>query len=480
MSFSYLKTASIYSMRFSVRFIVVLFALFIFSSDVNAAVYNLQTDDSVEQTGTKKTQWFTGVSGNINSAEWSFWNYSDFTTGTWVAYKIWVCESDDYVQGTPGVSIDTCTSAVDYDLSVDGVYPTFETTANNFCTKHSVSIPTSKSPTLTPEQYFYIELTANAAYGGTSNTIRACSSASDEISYSYLRSDGTDLYLTVSTDPNLDQLGKDFNSPYNTKFTSFTVSTSSPTSPTFTVSYYLDQDEVDTNDPARNPQQVAFQFSDDDLNPASFSVTIDPTATYGTTSYQYSIPANQPDGTMTVRAKFNNANCAFGGACPFPETYAYMDLEIASGTVTSIITQNEIYDSTSFLEPESRYNNCSLTQLDGCLKNAGIFMFYPNEFTLEIFDTQYDTFTQQIPFSYVYDFTESLTPTTTVATPELSVQFDDSFDEITIFSADFFDSPMVANAVNIINSFSTFIIYGTLGLYFFRRSKSFIHSISHV
>lgn len=73
----------------------------------------------------------------------------------------------------------------------------------------------------------------------------------------------------------------------------------------------------------------------------------------------------------------------------------------------------EAYDGTHLVKNiEGVYQipeyPCGLTELTGCLKNAFVWTFYPSESSLQGISTLNDTLRTKAPFSFIYDFKDSI------------------------------------------------------------------------
>ena len=267
-----------------------------------------------------------------------------------------------------------------------------------------------------------------------------------------------------------------FFSDYNTKFTSIDVTGSSTID--VDVNYYLDPDEVNTSVSRFNPTSVAFSYS---LRPqstsTSLSESIDPTIT-GNQSVSYNL-GTLTDGVYDLHIKFNNAGCATGlSDCPFPNTYVYTDFTISGGTLTATGTP-EIYDATSFNDPASQYYPCGVTTLDGCLKNVGVWLFAPSQFSTEYWENTQAYVESKIPFVYAYQFADTIDTlkagaSTTLPTVEI---YSNALGTTTILSSSFLSDEPLATAAPILHSATAAIFYFVMAWYLYARTLRFTRSL---
>jgi len=170
--------------------------------------------------------------------------------------------------------------------------------------------------------------------------------------------------------------------------------------------YFLDLAEIDTNVSEYNPTLVNFQYS---LRPTTtfngVGESINNTVA-GTSSVSTQL-SGLADGVYDVALGFSNAGCATGfSACPFPDTYIYSDFTISGGVLTATGTP-EVYNSTTF--DETQKQPCSITEIGGCLINAGTFLFVPSSESISSVTSVFTELKTKLPFVYVFQASSLMT-----------------------------------------------------------------------
>lgn len=182
----------------------------------------------------------------------------------------------------------------------------------------------------------------------------------------------------------------------NTKFTSVAITGTSTIK--VKANYYIDPSEIDTNVSAQNPSMVRYQWS---LRPTTSSAgQSENLITYGNSFNQTTLPL-LANGVYDLIITFSNVGCALGStACPFPDTYIATDFTIENGVLTTVGTP-EFYDATSFLSGNTKYVNCGITQLSGCLINSLSFLFIPPQTSFNALLSAKEEIDKKAPFVYV-------------------------------------------------------------------------------
>lgn len=268
-------------------------------------------------------------------------------------------------------------------------------------------------------------------------------------------------------------------SAHNTRFTDLQFQQTSTTTMTATVDYFIDMEEIDTTQSLYNPTLVRMGLS---LRPTT-------TASYRSESIEgYTDGNNQvqlirdttelSDGVYDVIIQFSNGGCSMGlSECPFPQTYMYAELTIENSQLASFEAL-ELYDSTSFLEDPVRYEQCGVSNLDGCLRNVFIWLFVPN------FDNFYFTETvnyikTKIPFSYFFTIQDQLSNLEqTSSLPVITVEYHELIGEITVLDTNNYTEPPWNDIFSWVRTTSIAFIYFTLILVLYRRTRNFIDSLA--
>lgn len=236
-----------------------------------------------------------------------------------------------------------------------------------------------------------------------------------------------------------------FNTAYNTKFESVNASSTE-----LLITHYVDPNEYNQNISEFNPDLIRVQTSlvpTTDIVGRSFNMA-GITGTH-TTSADIS---ELPDGLHDVFINFANTGCILGlSACPFPDSYVTLRIEMASGTV-SIVGSPQFYDSTTFAD-ETADQPCGITNIQGCIVNAMRFLFVPKAQSISQFGDTWQEVRTKPPFGYVtsiIDETQTLTSTTTPAweMPDL---------------------PFVSTVFDPIKTALALILWGIFGVYFYMR-----------
>jgi len=259
-----------------------------------------------------------------------------------------------------------------------------------------------------------------------------------------------------------DSLG--FNSVTNTRFTDLSVTGTSTI--VINAEYFLDLSEIDTTVNEFNPTQVAFRTS---LRPSStfssVSESIDNTIS-GTSTASTTL-IGLVDGVYDLNITFANNGTLFGNPRPFEKSYIYTEFTISSGTLQSVGAL-EFYDGRTPPNPQS-YQPCGITNLSGCLINAGMYMVYPSTESLEQFSEIYTTMSGKFPFAYFTDFNDSIMSVFTASTTHslaLEVPFG-NFGTTTLISAEMIESfPLTGTIRTILGA----IIWLMLGATIYRRT----------
>lgn len=196
----------------------------------------------------------------------------------------------------------------------------------------------------------------------------------------------------------------------NTRFLSLNATNSATVGDVdFDISWYLDPNEVNRQVSALNPTAVKIRWVETGntiQQGRSFAIA----STTGTSSDTFVITDFPPDGTVTAMVTFTNTGCDFQlNSCPFPDSYIYLDILMASGTIAST-SAVEYYDTVDVLPEEE---TCSLTNISACINNALIYLFVPSGDALDEYINLGDRLDTVKPFGY---FTQALEAIGTVST----------------------------------------------------------------
>lgn len=245
---------------------------------------------------------------------------------------------------------------------------------------------------------------------------------------------------TDSDMPNLGTFGSStfqasINNDYDTQFQTVSFSQSASSSVEIQTTYFLELSEINSNIAALNPTIVNFNYS---LRPEtsqstrgeSIDNTVQGQSTVSTTL------TNLADGTYDLSINFANQGTSFSGIRPFEQSYIYSSFTIASGTLTTTGTP-EVYTSESFNDISTTIS-CSFGDVFCYGKKLVTWIFYPADFSLSYFNSQFEQLKTQAPFVYAFQFLDIMTGLRTNAAgqfPTISLPFA-GFGSITLISYD--------------------------------------------
>jgi hypothetical protein len=211
--------------------------------------------------------------------------------------------------------------------------------------------------------------------------------------YTFIDGRGRDL-------PDFDLI--DFSTQLNTKFIDLTGTTVATSSVEFTAEYFIDSQELQDSISNGNPVTIVnFRVSkrpDTQLaGQGEYINTPIPVDINATTSTIFS---DLDDGVYDIFITFENFGSISGienRPQPFPNTYMYAVFEMVAGQLFEI-RDLEVYTPQG---TSTRYQNCSLTNIAGCIINALIFLFIPSENIFYKFLQIRQQLATILPFAYV-------------------------------------------------------------------------------
>lgn len=193
----------------------------------------------------------------------------------------------------------------------------------------------------------------------------------------------------------------------NTRFLSLsatstaTTTTNDPIDLEFDLSWFLDASEINRSVSALNPTGIKIRWVQTNVageEARTFAIA----STTGTSSDTFFLDQFPANGAFTFVVTFTNVGCDLRiNTCPFPDSYIYLDILMASGTVASS-SAIEYYDTVG-VQPEQE--TCSLTNISACITNALIYLFVPPGDALNGFLSIGDRLDTVKPFGY---FTQAL------------------------------------------------------------------------
>lgn len=192
-----------------------------------------------------------------------------------------------------------------------------------------------------------------------------------------------------------------FATQYQTRFTNLVYSTTTSTT-TLTVGFYIDPDEATSTQADKNPTIVRYRYSkvpSTDVLGYGVPITgsVSPTWGNATTSATFNL---DPNSTYDFTISFANGGTVLTGVSPFPSAYIYLRLSTnATGGIASTSTV-EFYNALE--EQAFEYQPCSITDIGGCITNAFTYLFVPSNASMNQFATLRTEMENRSPFVYAF------------------------------------------------------------------------------
>lgn len=159
----------------------------------------------------------------------------------------------------------------------------------------------------------------------------------------------------------------------------------------------------------------------------------------------------------TLHAELNQVYSDFS---PFTGEGTPPYLLDATSTVVSTLTHGYVDFTTGVGLQEYPEYECAITSITGCLKNAGIWLFYPASDSVEKFKSLSDSLAGKFPFAYVYGMNtmrEELFNSAQTATTTISLNFKiipgHATSSLTLLSSSLLSNVPYANTVKTIIGF---------------------------
>jgi len=173
--------------------------------------------------------------------------------------------------------------------------------------------------------------------------------------------------------------------------------------------YFLELSELNSAIALYNPSHIRFSIANATSTAVStVSEGILPWSPgYSTSTHVYTTLG---DGDYEINITFGNLGTVLSGVTPFPNTSMYSTFSIAGGLLSATGTV-EIYNGFDAIENPLQYiyQECSITNISGCINNAFIFLFVPDTASIE--DSYQDmqvALSENLPFSYITDVYNTL------------------------------------------------------------------------
>jgi hypothetical protein len=194
-----------------------------------------------------------------------------------------------------------------------------------------------------------------------------------------------------------------FNSVLNTHFTDLDITGTSTLN--IDVDYFLDGNEIDTTVSAKNPTWVKFWYAERASTSTDFKKINEVISVVAGSSTISTNITGLADGTYDLLIGFSNFGCSVGlSECPFPDSYVYSSFTVGGGVLTSTGT-NEFYDRTSPIQ-DNTYQECGITNIGGCLVNAGLYLFVPDDDSIQQISDSFEGLQTTFPFVYAFQANE--------------------------------------------------------------------------
>lgn len=192
-----------------------------------------------------------------------------------------------------------------------------------------------------------------------------------------------------------------FHSSYNTRFTDFDITGTSTIG--LDAQFYLDGSEIDVTQSTKNPAWIKFWYSDRVASTSVFEKINKPISVVAGTSTASTTLTGLADGIYDILIGFSNFGCSTGlSECPFPDAYVYSSFTIVGGVLTATGTP-EFYDMrTASTTSAFAYHECGITDIGGCIINAGLFLIVPSNFSVESFGESFTELQTTFPFIYAF------------------------------------------------------------------------------
>ena len=213
---------------------------------------------------------------------------------------------------------------------------------------------------------------------------------------------------------------------FQTRFTDAQAQGNSSTSISVDIDYQLNTSEYTAN---TRPDYITIQFIKDGLF-SDQQVAVANKLILPLTDGDHStiVPVNHAfeDGDYFAYIHFWNINT---NSITFEQTGVVISFEVVGGVVQNALIE-QITDGLT-LDEDQLYEDCSISNLDGCFKNALIYVFVPEPDAFDKFTTIYENIENKPPFGYVTAVKNALAGITDGATPAFA--FGDIPFQTTIF-----------------------------------------------
>jgi len=352
------------------------------------------------------------------------------------------------------------TTLTSYD-NYSGVYPA-TTTRFSLGTVTQACTASNNGASTMEDGYLNNAATTNDGSYWTSITI-------DSVSYYWeaQRTGGIWSNNGVTYTP-IGELPLSASSTYQTRFTDLDITGTSTV--LIDVDYIINLSEINTEVALKNITNVRYGFVKRPSTSIEYqSIDIMPLTATGTSVLELE---DLPDGLYDLQVTFGNNGTPFSSIVPFPLSYVVTTFTIASGTLVSQ-GENEYYNNLNPLVIENVYEECSITQLGGCINNSFRFLFIPSNESIEELTDVKSQLETRIPFVYLFDMSQMVSNVfDTAQAQSLDVELNLGFGNLT-----FIDEEMIANAPqaeNIRTLISAFL-WVTFALVVYRMALN-IHS----
>jgi len=342
------------------------------------------------------------------------------------------------------------------------------------CTRLSFALPTTTNISFTPSEFGLIQFSRQTfteiglpcgKYGNPSPMTIPYVQDFTNLGHDF------DSFYVITTSPYVGSPSSPLNS-FNTRFTSTPVVQDNGNNETnIDVEYFIDPDEQNPQENARTITLVRLENAYGTTSTAYYnSLGATPTGTADTFTIKNPPPYDPGSTTYAdILITFANGSTIFGAPRPFPEAYMVLTLRFVDGVFDAVVDQQNFEGLTS-LSTSIDYEECSLSNLSGCLNNSVRFLFVPSDESVnELLATNSQLF-ERIPFIYLSEMRTIVSEVfDTQSNQALSLDFDLQFGTIPVLSESILQN---APYVSLIKSLISALLYLAFAFAMYRIGRN--------
>jgi len=259
---------------------------------------------------------------------------------------------------------------------------------------------------------------------------------------------------------------------FNTRFTgNITVQDNGNNETNIDVEYFIDPDEQNPQENARTITLVRLENAYGTTSTAYYNLLgTTPTGTPDTYTI-INAPPYDPGSTTyaDILVTFANGSTIFGAPRPFPEAYMVLTLRYVDGVYDSVVDQ-QIFEGLTSLSTSIDYEECSLSNLSGCLNNSVRFLFVPSDESVNELLATNSLLFERIPFIYLSEMRTIVSEVfDTQSNQALSLDFDLQFGTIPVLSESILQN---APYVSLIKSLISALLYLAFAFAMYRIGRN--------